>query len=52
MQESIGGQPDSEKAAYVLVYVDDFLVKKSLEINLLDHVRAAHLQNGSRRWKS
>jgi hypothetical protein len=38
MQESLGGQRDSTKAAYVLVYVNDFVAKKSLEINPLDHV--------------
>lgn len=40
MQESLGGQRDSTKTAYVLVYVNDFVAKKSLEISPLDHVPA------------
>lgn len=38
MQESLGGQRDSAKTAYMLVYVNEFVAKKSLEINALDHV--------------
>jgi hypothetical protein len=33
MQESIGGDNNSNKAAYMLIYINDLIVKKSEEIN-------------------
>jgi hypothetical protein len=33
MQESIGGYDNSNKAAHMLIYINDFIVKKSEAIN-------------------